>query len=209
MPRSLGLSRRMVLSALASAGVVAVSPLRSAAFAASLLRDLRAGGLVIYFRHSLTIRAGQPDNDLSSCDNQRNLTEAGRALSRTIGEAIRNLRIPVGDVLASPYCRCYETAQLAFGRHAVAGFLETNGDPDDFAEKARLAELAARLRVQPSGATNTVLVAHGNNLGGLAKWHGYPRLRIAEAEAVVFKPRGDGPAEVLGTVMGNAWGGLT
>lgn len=201
-------SRRECLFVLAGAGLALILPQHPRALAASLLEDLRMGGLILYFRHSLTIRAGQPDNDISSCDNQRNLTDEGRALSRQIGEAIRILQIPLGGVFASPYCRCYETAQLAFGRHDIAPFLETNGDIDDPAEQARVAELAGVLRKQPPAGTNTVLVAHGNNLGGLAKLHGYPQMRIAEAEAVVFRPRGDGPADILGTVMGTRWGGL-
>lgn len=48
------------------------------------VRDaLRAGGLIIFFRHGLTMRTGQPDDDLSSCANQRNLTEAGDSLRET------------------------------------------------------------------------------------------------------------------------------
>jgi len=209
MRHSLKLTRRSALLAVAGACAAAALPPFGSARAGTLLRALRAGGLVIYFRHSLTIRAGQPDNDLSSCADQRNLTEEGRDLARRIGEAIRALNVPIGSVLASPYCRCFETAQLAFGRHAIAAFLETNGDPDDPAERARLAELAATLRMPPPAGGNTALVAHGNNLVGLTKWHGYPPLRIAEAEAVVFRPRGDGAADVLGTVAGTAWAGLT
>lgn len=172
---------------------------------ASLLEALRAGNLIIYFRHSLTIRAGQPDNDLTSCANQRNLTDAGRSLARDIGQAFKALRIPVGEVLSSPYCRCVDTADLAFGRSKVASFLETNGDPDEAGEKARLAGLAEKLRQPPNVPGNTILVAHGNNLSGLAQHHAYPMVQIDEAEAVIFQPKRTGNAAVLKTVKGSEW----
>ena len=36
-----------------------------------------------------------------------------------IGDAMRNLEIPIGMVLSSPYCRCQDTAELAFGSSVV------------------------------------------------------------------------------------------
>jgi phosphohistidine phosphatase SixA len=174
----------------------------------AVLERLRGGRLVIFFRHSLTVRAGQPDNDLSSCAEQRNLTPAGRALAEDIGAAFRALAIPVGRVLASPYCRCVDTARLAFGRVDVADWLETNGDLADPAEQRRVATLAAVLQRAVDDRGNLVLVAHGNNLGGLVARHAYTELRIAEAEAIVFAPRLPGPADVVARVAGRDWRGL-
>jgi broad specificity phosphatase PhoE len=174
----------------------------------ALLAQLRAGGLFIYFRHSLTVRSGQPDIDLSSCNSQRNLTQAGRNLAKEIGEVFNTLQIPVGAVLASPYCRCKETALLAFGRTEIASFLATNGDPSEAGERARLAELARSLRTASPSGINTVYVAHGNNLQGLTLLHGYPELRIAEAEAVILRPRPDGTVQVVARVKGQDWRGF-
>ncbi len=89
---------------------------------ATLLSALRAGGYVLYFRHTAT-DFGQNDEKMTGfedCANQRNLTDAGRADARAIGAAIRSLGIPIGDVLASPFCRTRETAELIFGRFTVA-----------------------------------------------------------------------------------------
>lgn len=171
-----------------------------------LLARLRQGGLTVFFRHSLTQRAGQPDTDLSTCVGQRNLTEAGRALASDIGLAFRELQIPVGTVRASPYCRCVDTARLAFGTVQVADFLETNGELSDPGEQQRLAMLASLLARGPANpGSNTVYVAHGNNLQGLSQHHGYPPLGIAEAEAVVFGPQPGQMATVLGRVPGSSW----
>ena len=60
-----------------------------------------------------TTRLSKSDDD---CDNQRPLTDKGRAEAREIGAAFRELKIPVARVLASPRCRTMETAMLAFGR---------------------------------------------------------------------------------------------
>jgi phosphohistidine phosphatase SixA len=64
---------------------------------------LRGGGHVIVFRHGAT-HQDQADTDPFNLDNvakQRQLTDAGRATAREIGEAFRKLRIPVGPVRVS------------------------------------------------------------------------------------------------------------
>lgn len=78
---------------------------------------LRAGGVVIAFRHALAPGSfDPPDFRLGDCRTQRNLNDEGRAQARRIGAwfAARGLR-PV-RVRTSPWCRCVETAQLAFGQ---------------------------------------------------------------------------------------------
>jgi len=79
---------------------------------------LRSGGYVLYFRHAAT-DFSQNDEKMKSyedCADQRNLIDQGRADAKAAGAAIRELRIPVERVLASPFCRTVETAQLLFGR---------------------------------------------------------------------------------------------
>ena len=79
---------------------------------------LRKGGQVVMIRHALT-EAGVGDPQgfrLSDCTTQRNLSEEGRAHAKRIGEAFRLHRVPVDEVLASPWCRCVETASLAFDK---------------------------------------------------------------------------------------------
>src|SRR6185503_13331091 len=79
---------------------------------------LRAGGQVIMLRHAGTIGTfGDPPGfRFDDCSTQRNLTEAGREQARKIGEAFRAREIPIARVLSSPWCRCLDTARLAFGR---------------------------------------------------------------------------------------------
>ncbi|MEO7728449.1 MAG: histidine phosphatase family protein, partial [Burkholderiales bacterium] len=85
---------------------------------AQTVAELRRGGYVIYFRHTSTDFS---QNDAQSksyddCAHQRNLTDAGRAQARAIGAAVRELKLPIEKVVASPLCRTMETARLAFER---------------------------------------------------------------------------------------------
>src|SRR4051812_30257389 len=79
-----------------------------------LVERLRRGGYVLALRHAATDQS-MADNtrDLRDCSKQRNLSAAGRRQAQAIGRALRRLRIPVGTVLASPYCRTRATARLA------------------------------------------------------------------------------------------------
>ena len=77
----------------------------------TLVEALRGGGYTLYFRHAATDWSLQDEvreaGDWTSCDpsRMRQLSDAGRATARAVGKAIRALHIPVGKVLASPYCR--------------------------------------------------------------------------------------------------------
>jgi phosphohistidine phosphatase SixA len=72
-------------------------------------------GRIVLFRHALAPGTGDPANfTLGDCSTQRNLNDQGRADSRAIGQAFRDKGIKVGRVLTSQWCRCVETAELAF-----------------------------------------------------------------------------------------------
>lgn len=176
----------------------------------ALVDALRAGGYNLYFRHAATdwgtndhvVEAG----DWVSCDpsKMRQLTPAGRETARRVGEAIRRLGIPVGRVLASPYCRTVETA-----RAMALGPVETTTDIMNMrvaeffgGESAIAARTRRRLSVPPEAGTNTVFVAHGNVLRTATGE--YP----GEAEAIVFAPDGDGGFSVRARVSPEEWARL-
>ncbi len=79
-------------------------------------RRLREGGVVIAFRHALAPGTfDPPDFKPGVCRTQRNLSEEGRAQARRIGEWFRRHRLEPARVRSSPWCRCLDTATLAFG----------------------------------------------------------------------------------------------
>jgi phosphohistidine phosphatase SixA len=148
---------------------------------------LRGGGYILYFRHAAT-DFGQNDAQMTSfedCSTQRNLTDRGRNDARAIGAAIRALRIPIGQVRASPYCRTVETATLAFGRAEKTQTVR--GGPAAPDNPERYAALRKLLAQSPAEGVNDVIVSHGNPFVALA---GPPYL--AEGEAAVVAPANDG-----------------
>ena len=79
-------------------------------------RLLREGGAVIAFRHALAPGTFDPPGFTPGvCSTQRNLSEEGRAQARRIGEWFRQRGLQPARVRSSPWCRCLDTATLAFG----------------------------------------------------------------------------------------------
>ena len=83
-----------------------------------LVQALRSGGLVVLIRHSATLPgvSDPPGFRMDDCPTQRNLSDAGRAQARRIGQWFRQHGIEPTVIRASPWCRTRETAMLAFGR---------------------------------------------------------------------------------------------
>jgi phosphohistidine phosphatase SixA len=132
-----------------------------------LVEALRRGGHTIYFRHGPTDpnqRDTEPDN-LGNCATQRNLTDAGRDQARAIGAALRSLRIPVGQVLSSEYCRALEYAVLMFGREPEREPSLALPDPLSEEQRARNTEaLSALLAREPQAGENRGMVSHSPNI---------------------------------------------
>jgi hypothetical protein len=194
---------RRLLIALAAAALLALAgcggdsgppPTPTAPLEGTALVDaLRDGGYVIFFRHAATTRSGQPDDDLTTCATQRNLNAEGRRQARAIGAAFRELDIPVGRVIASPYCRTKDTARLAFGRVDETTLALKDGGQ-------ALEELIARL--PEPGDTNTILVGHG--MDRLPPLHLPP---LDEAGAAVLVIDGGGSHRVA-RVKADEWADL-
>lgn len=163
-----------------------------------LLAELRKGGYVLYFRHTSTDFSRDDTRSRSDddCDNQRPLTDKGRGEARAIGAAFRDLKIPVGKVLASPRCRTMETATLAFGppeksSEARAGPAATDTD--------RYAPLRKILSTPVKPGANLVIASHGNPFHAVA---GAPYL--AEGEAAVIRPLGK-DFEIIARIRVEGW----
>ena len=81
----------------------------------NLVSALKDGKKIVFIRHALAPGNGDPENFiLEDCSTQRNLNERGREQSKNIGNFFRNKNISVDKVLSSEWCRCKDTARLAF-----------------------------------------------------------------------------------------------
>jgi phosphohistidine phosphatase SixA len=174
---------------------------------AQLVRALRQGGYVIYFRHADTGApyAEREPVDFQRCETQRNLNDHGREQALSLGEQFRRLAIPTGDILTSEFCRCWQTAELAFGRYRKVPVL--TGVSRDPASADRRAQASAGLRAllgsRPRDGANTVLVSHGYNLFDLEHF-----LLGVQGEAAIYSPDGKGGYRLVARLAPDDWAGL-
>lgn len=169
----------------------------------ALVRELHKGGYIIYFRHGATTDYGEKDvadADLDNCQIQRPLSDEGRAQTKRIGGAFRQLQIPIGQVYSSPYCRCVETAKNIFGKAEKSRALHFAihlRTADRATVTSQLLDLLGRL---PEPGTNTAMVSHTANLQeAVGIW---PK---PEGVAHVFKPTGNGQFSYVGLMLPDAW----
>ena len=168
---------------------------------AQVLAELKRGGYVIYFRHTSTdfSQNDSQSKGFEDCAHQRNLTDAGRAQARSIGAAIRELKVPIAKVVASPMCRTMETARLIFGSaEPVPEMRGTAALP--VADPNRYSALKNVFSTPYPPGSNLVVASHGNPFYGAA---GPPYL--AEGEAAVIRGLGNGNFEVIARIRVDDW----
>ena len=109
-------TRRTCLRTGLSLPLWALSPLSGAAPSDAAVAALREGGAVLAMRHALAPGTFDPPGfTLGNCATQRNLSDEGRAQARRAGQWFERQGLKPARVRASPWCRCTETARLAFG----------------------------------------------------------------------------------------------
>jgi phosphohistidine phosphatase SixA len=172
----------------------------------ALVKALRRGGYVIVMRHTSSPREA-PDKQAANADNvkvERQLDETGRTTATAMGKALRDLKIPIGDVLASPTYRALETVKYAqLGNARTYPELGDNGQSMQGGTEAQAAWLRKRVTQFPSGS-NTILVTHLPNIAGA-----FPQASgVDDGEALVFGPDGKGGAALLARIKIEAWPGF-
>ncbi len=91
-----------------------------------LMNQLEEGGKLIFIRHAYAPGNGDPNNfNLNDCSTQRNLNSDGRKQAKDIGEFFRENKISIYKVLSSQWCRCKETANIAFKEFSTNSFLNS------------------------------------------------------------------------------------
>ena len=91
-----------------------------------LINQLEEGGKLIFIRHAYAPGSGDPDNfNLNDCSTQRNLSKEGQRQAKYIGKFFRNNKVKIDKVLSSEWCRCKETAKIAFKNFSTNSFLNS------------------------------------------------------------------------------------
>ena len=92
----------------------------------NLINQLEDGGKLIFIRHAYAPGNGDPNNfNLNDCSTQRNLNSIGRKQAKDIGDFFRENKIKIYKVLSSEWCRCKETAEIAFKNFSTNSFLNS------------------------------------------------------------------------------------
>ena len=130
-------------------------------------RLLGRGGHVVLIRHALAPGFGDPATfTLGDCATQRNLSEEGRRQARAIGHALRAQGIPIEGVFSSQWCRCRETAELAFGAFREHPALNSFFERPEL-KTAQTRAMKALLDEHRPAAGNLILVTHQVNITAL------------------------------------------
>tara|TARA_B100001540_G_C15765545_1_gene623806 strand:- start:195 stop:746 length:552 start_codon:yes stop_codon:yes gene_type:complete len=126
-----------------------------------ILNSLQEGGKLIFIRHAIAPGNGDPDSfDLKDCSTQRNLNEKGIKQSKKIGRFFKINKIKIDKVISSEWCRCKDTAQIAFGKfetyNALNSFYDERFAPN---ELKQIEDLKNYIKKWDS-KKNLVLVTH-------------------------------------------------
>jgi phosphohistidine phosphatase SixA len=173
----------------------------------ALVKALRQGGYVLYMRHAAaTVGADQSLPSIpkwwENCAVQRNLSDLGRDQAKKVGEALRELAVPIAEVKSSQFCRNLETARL-MGFKAITITEDINhpvgqrtGGPDVNAQRyTHLVQI-------PRPGTNTLLISHTQ---GSSRRNEMLMGQLQEAEIIVYLPDGAAEAEPLARIPVADW----
>jgi phosphohistidine phosphatase SixA len=146
---------------------------------------LKQGGKVILLRHGhVDIREGIGRLAPGNCAEEVNLSARGVEQAKRIGEAFRAHGIAVGEVLSSPYCRCIDTGELAFGHATPVQYLMPPGILSDSQAKLNLERVLQDVRNHRSSA-NLVMITHDLNISEIVL-----EPSIAMGDFFVVEPNG-------------------
>lgn len=154
---------------------------------------LQKGGQIVLIRHGLTTPGvGDPPGfSLAECKTQRNLADAGRREAERLGAALRTRGVPIAQVRSSPWCRCVETARLAFGAEPVID--DTLANLFEFPQNRERQQAQFRKLVAAAPRQgNLMLVTHGSTTAA------FTGINQGTAEMVIVTPEGGEKYRVAG-----------
>ena len=101
-----------------------------------LIDTLKENNKLIFIRHALAPGNGDPDEfNILDCNTQRNLDSIGKEQSVRLGQYFKVNNVPIDVVLSSEWCRCKETAKLAFQNFETFKPLNSFYDPKFYKNK--------------------------------------------------------------------------
>jgi len=126
-----------------------------------ILDYLKEGKKIIFIRHAIAPGNGDPDNfKINDCKTQRNLSKDGIKQSKKIGLFFEKNKIKIDKILSSEWCRCKDTAKIAFKNFETFDALNSFYD-EKFAsnEEIQIKNLKKYIKSWESDK-NLILVTH-------------------------------------------------
>ena len=158
---------------------------------------LRKGGVVVAFRHALAPGTFDPPGfRLGDCSTQRNLSDEGRAQARRMGEWFRTHQLQPAKVVSSPWCRCIDSATLAFSPPEVWPALGSPHGAPETTGARHLQEL------------QQALTAAAHRPGRFEAWFTHmfvlsdlAQTSVSSGEGLILAPGRGGTAQVLARLV--------
>jgi phosphohistidine phosphatase SixA len=194
-------------SVVVAALVIAQTGFAQTLSGSALVNALQHGGYVLVVRHASSPRQA-PDKQSANADNvslERELDEHGRETAVSMGKALRTLKIPIGEVLASPTYRAMETVRLAqFPNPRPQAELGDGGQSMRGVAAPQSTWLKEKVKQLPR-ATNTILVTHFPNMSSA-----FPESTsgLEDGETLVFGSDGRGGSAVVARIKIEEWPAL-
>ena len=127
----------------------------------NLIENLKKGGKLIFIRHAYAPGGGDPVNfNINDCTTQRNLSESGRIQSKKIGKFFLENNIKIKNVYSSEWCRCKETASIAFKSYETKSFLNSFFSSKFSHNKIQQMEDFQKFLLEWDRKTNLIFVTH-------------------------------------------------
>ena len=167
----------------------------------ALVEALRGGGLVLLLRHGQAVgndRDPAPWRITGDRRAQGNLTSLGKDQARLIGDGMRALGIPVAKVIASPYFRARDFAEIAFRTKPV---IAADLGPEN---PGQIEAYRRYLAAAPTGG-NLVVVGHllAPTTAQISQLQ-----ELADGHAAIYRPDGKGGKTLIALIAPADWARL-
>ena len=130
-------------------------------YAESFKDIFKEGGKIIFIRHANAPGNGDPNNfNLNDCSTQRNLNKEGREQAKNIGQFFKKNNIQIEKVISSEWCRCKETAQIAFDKFSTKKFLNSFYSPKFAKNKNKQIKELINYIKKFDSKKNLILITH-------------------------------------------------
>ena len=127
----------------------------------SIIDLIKQGEKLIFIRHAYAPGNGDPKNfNLKDCNTQRNLNNEGIEQAKIIRKFFKNNDIIIDKVLSSKWCRCKDTAEIAFDDYETFNALNSFYDPKFANNETMQIEVLKKFIAESKIKNNIVFITH-------------------------------------------------